>query len=75
MTSINDTLATLSRKRKRAVVSYAEIDPLVDLLSDGEDDVADQADETNDDESDEDDRTYSKHKVYSSQPQMYKNTY
>ena len=73
MSFIYDTLATLSRKRKRAVVSYAEIDPLVDILSDEEDDVANQADETNDDESDEDDRTYSKHKVCSSQPQMRNN--
>lgn len=58
-----DRSATLSRKRKRTLVSYAEVDQLADLLSEEEDDVSNQYLESSDDESDNDDRTYSRRKV------------
>jgi hypothetical protein len=51
------------QKRKRNIVSYAELDQLPDLFSDDEDMTAVPHDESSNDESDNDDRTYSKHKV------------
>ena len=51
------------QKRKRTVVSYAQLDPLVDLLSDDEDMNTTFSHGSSDDESDNDDRTYSRHKV------------
>ena len=59
----HDKSATLSRKRKRTIVSYAEVDQLADVLSEEEDDVSKQSPESSDDESDNDDRTYSRRKV------------
>ena len=52
------------QKRKRTVVSYAELDQSPDLFSDDEDITIVPHDESSDDESDDDDRTYSKNKVY-----------
>jgi hypothetical protein len=51
------------QKRKRTVVSYAQLDPLADLLSDDEDIASDSYHQSSDAESDNDDRTYSRHKV------------
>jgi hypothetical protein len=51
------------QKRKRNIVSYAELDQLPDLFGDDEDIIAVPQDESSDDESDNDDRTYSRHKV------------
>lgn len=58
------------QKRKRTVVSYAQLDPLADLLSDDEDITTVSCRESSDDESDNDDRTYSKHKVHSGYSQI-----
>jgi len=52
-------------KRKRTVVSYAQVDPLADLLSDDEDVSMVSSHESSDDESDNDDRTYSRRRVCS----------
>lgn len=51
------------QKRKRTVVSYAQLDPLADLLSDDEDMTTVSCHGSSDDESDNDDRTYSRYKV------------
>jgi hypothetical protein len=51
------------QKRKRTVVSYAQLDPLADLLNDDEDITVLPNDESSDDESDNDDRTYSRRNV------------
>jgi len=51
------------QKRKRTVVSYAEVDPLAYLLSDDEDVTMVSCHESSDDESDNDDRTYSRRRV------------
>lgn len=52
------------QKRKRTVVSYAQLDPLADLMSDDEDITAISHYGSSDDESDNDDRTYSRRKVW-----------
>jgi hypothetical protein len=63
--SANPISSMLNRqKRKRTVVSYAQLDPLADLMSDDEDITAAPYFESGDDESDNDDRTYSRHKVW-----------
>lgn len=51
------------QKRKRTVVSYAQLDPLADLLSDDEDVTMVSCHESSDDESENDDRTYSRRRV------------
>lgn len=51
------------QKRKRTVVSYAQLDPLADMLSDDEDITAVSCNESSNDESDNGDRTYTRHKV------------
>ena len=51
------------QKRKRTVVSYAQLDPLADLMSDNEDIATVSYYESSADESDNDDRTYSRRKV------------
>lgn len=51
------------QKRKRTVVSYVQLDPLADLMSDDEETISVSCQESSDDESDNDDRTYSRHKV------------
>ena len=52
------------QKRKRTVVSYAQLDALADLMSDDEDITAVPHYDSRDDESDNDDRTYSRRKVW-----------
>jgi hypothetical protein len=63
MSTIPATPVMNPQKRKRTVVSYAELDQLPDLFSDDEDITTVPNDENSDDESDNDDRTYSKNKV------------
>jgi hypothetical protein len=64
MPTTSATPAMTPQKRKRTVVSYAELDQLPDLFSDDEDITTVPRDESSEDESDNDDRTYSKNKVY-----------
>lgn len=52
-----------SQKRKRNIVSYAELDQLPDLSSDDDDITTIPRDGGSGDESENDDRTYSKNKV------------
>jgi hypothetical protein len=63
MSTIPATPAMGLQKRKRTVVSYAELDQTPDLFSDDEDITTVPHNENSGDESDNDDRTYSKHKV------------
>lgn len=63
MSTTNAPLATNRQKRKRAIISYAQLDQLADILSDNEDVAGIPCDELSDDDSDNDDRTYSRHKV------------
>ena len=63
MSTMPATPAMNPQKRKRNIVSYAELDQLPDLFSDDEDIIAVPQDESSNDESDNDDRTYSKNKV------------
>jgi hypothetical protein len=60
------------QKRKRPVVSYAQLDPLADLLNDDEDITVPPNDESSDDESDNDDRTYSRRNVCILGPRLHK---
>jgi hypothetical protein len=63
MSTISTTPAMNTQKRKRTVVSYAELDQLPDLFSDDDDTTTVPCDESSGDESDNDDRTYSRNKV------------
>jgi hypothetical protein len=63
MSTTSTTQILNPQKRKRTVVSYAQVDPLADLLIDDEDVTMDSCPESSDDESDDDDRTYSRRRV------------
>jgi hypothetical protein len=63
MSSTSATPAMNHQKRKRTVVSYAELDQLPDVFSDDDDVTTIPHDESSGNESENDDRTYSKNKV------------
>jgi hypothetical protein len=63
MSATSATAMMNPQKRKRTVVSYAELDQLPDLFSDNDDATINPCDESSGDESDNDDRTYSRNKV------------
>ena len=65
MSTTSTTPVMNPQKRKRTVVSYAELDQLPVLFSDDDDIVEMSRDESSDDASDNDDRTFSRNKVCS----------